>query len=1438
MKGMSLRDARDAIGSFRTAPVLLLVMVLAVSCSGPDQGGGAESAVGASGPGEPPAAAPWPVASVSAPFDLASIVRQVHFAFRPLGSGWVGGHQSYAVEASQSGFSVAPSDGRAGAPARFETTAIGRGRRITAPPGIGRVAQDGHLTLSRGDVTEHLRNGEDGVEQSFAFGKAPRGDGDLEVRVRVTGQDYVGQTQGGQHFMDPTSGLGVRYGAATWVDAHGERTPIAVRWADGELVLAVPAAIVDGSAYPALLDPTVGPEIEVDMPPFGGAGYEQSQAAVGTNGTDYLVAWHDERPTGACQTFATRVTSAGVVLDPSGFALGSVYPTTTVDLSPAIGFDGTNYLVVWGNVVSGTVSKGVLMGARVQPDGVVLDPGAGITIASIAASYMDTPRLAFDGTNYLVVWAYGGIHGARVSKAGTVLSAAGGFSIASGQVLSPSVAFDGTNFLVVWQDRRSGTSYDIYGARVSKTGTVVDTAGVPIAVAAGDQLHPSVAFDGTNHFVVWEDRKGATPDIYGARVTPATTVLDPAGLPIAALPTAQHIPEVVRNGASLLVAWCDGSCYVGAGDGKVLAARVLGDGTVLDPTGVVVAATGAALAPKLACGTAQCLLAWDGYNNGPFTPTHDIYAARFAGGAVLDTTPLHLTPATSEEVTPAVAFDGTNYLVVWSDNRKTGTVGSLNVFGARVSPQGTMLDPSGIAISQPSNGANDTVPRVTWMSPYYLVVWQKQVGNPDIYGARVAADGTVLDPASFVISSTTNNDVAPDVAADGTNYMVVWTTLAQTKGARVSPAGVVLDSAGISILSFTGSTGPTIAYDGTRYLVVTGNYPPRANRVTPAGTVLNGTSGITLAYCTSPRVAYDGTNFVVVGSQNYDVVASRVSGAGTVLDPVGVALSAGGVNDPRDQPTIGCDGQKCLVLWRDKRSTTRYDVYGSFIDSFLTVLNPSGLLVSANGQGDAAPAAATDGAGRWLAVYQQNALYPGFGSQRILARTIVSLPQGQACSQAGDCASGYCVDGYCCNAACGSGKTDDCVACSVAAGAAANGTCAPLTGGSCNDGDACTTGEACQAGLCAGGAPITCTPADDCHLAGTCNPATGTCSTPTAPDGAPCNDDNACTQTDACQSGSCQGNNPAVCAALDQCHGVGTCNPGTGLCDDPALADGAACDDGNGATVNDACLNGACVGNNLCAGVTCMPLDACHAAGTCDPVTGLCDSPALPDGTACDDGNAATVNDACLNGACVGNDLCAGVTCMPLDACHAAGTCDPVTGLCDSPALPDGAACDDGDLCSTGDACQSGVCSGVTVACAPIDECHLAGACVAATGTCTTPPAPAGTPCSNGTCDDAGTCSTGTGGAGTGGAGIGGAGTGGTGTGGTGTGGTGIGGAGTGGTDGGTTTSGSTTGAGPGGSSGGGCGCRVAERGSSSAAPAVLLALAALARRRRSRRSD
>lgn len=79
----------------------------------------------------------------------------------------------------------------------------------------------------------------------------------------------------------------------------------------------------------------------------------------------------------------------------------------------------------------------------------------------------------------------------------------------------------------------------------------------------------------------------------------------------------------------------------------------------------------------------------------------------------------------------------------------------------------------------------------------------------------------------------------------------------------------------------------------------------------------------------------------------------------------------------------------------------------------------------------------------------------------------------------------------------------------------------------------------------------------------------------------------------------------------------------------------------------------------------------------------------VPEGGGCDDGDACTLGERCVQGSCTAVDT---VSCAPLDACHNAGTCNPLTGLCSNPAKPDGAPCDDGVSCTTGEMCVQGVC--------------------------------------------------------------------------------------------------------------------------------------------------
>src|SRR5439155_953360 len=158
-------------------------------------------------------------------------------------------------------------------------------------------------------------------------------------------------------------------------------------------------------------------------------------------------------------------------------------------------------------------------------------------------------------------------------------------------------------------------------------------------------------------------------------------------------------------------------------------------------------------------------------------------------------------------------------------------------------------------------------------------------------------------------------------------------------------------------------------------------------------------------------------------------------------------------------------------------------------------------------------------------------------------------------------------------------------------------------GTACSDGDACTQTDTCQIGRCIGTNPVVCTAQDQCHDAGTCDPATGVCSRSAERGGGACSDGGGCTQTENCQGGSCTGTNPVVCAAQDQCHDAGTCDPASGVCSNPAKPDGAACSDGDACTQTDTCQGGSCTGTNP---VVCTAQDQCHDAGTCDPATGVC----------------------------------------------------------------------------------------------------------------------------------------------------------------------------------------------------------------------------------------
>ena len=96
-------------------------------------------------------------------------------------------------------------------------------------------------------------------------------------------------------------------------------------------------------------------------------------------------------------------------------------------------------------------------------------------------------------------------------------------------------------------------------------------------------------------------------------------------------------------------------------------------------------------------------------------PAADIYCARVAAGSgrMLDPAGIRICAAADLQEWPAVAFDGSNFLVVWQDLRNGG---DYDVYGARVSEAGELLDPGGFAVVRRAGNVSPAKPGIYTVS--------------------------------------------------------------------------------------------------------------------------------------------------------------------------------------------------------------------------------------------------------------------------------------------------------------------------------------------------------------------------------------------------------------------------------------------------------------------------------------------------------------------------------------------------------------------------------------------------------------------------------------------------------------------------------------------------------------------------------------------------
>jgi len=386
------------------------------------------------------------------------------------------------------------------------------------------------------------------------------------------------------------------------------------------------------------------------------------------------------------------------------------------------------------------------------------------------------------------------VYANRIDSMGTVLGSDTLLEDGPASLL-PALAYDGTNFVSTW--REGAATQDIFMARVDADASRLDATDIRLSSAPNSQSLPDAAFDGTNWLVVWSDTRNDSGDIFGARFSSTGTLLDQNGIVISAAADAQMEPRVDYDGDTYLVVWSDDRS---SADSDIYGVRVAPDGDVLDPAVPITTRGGLQRLPDVAHNATHWLVVWD--DTGSIGFTYDVYAARVSSTGVLaDVTAIPVSTGTANQMRPRVVLNGDDWLVVWEDLR-SGT--STDIYGARIDSSGVVQESTGIPISTIPM-LTEQYPALASNGTNALVVWADfRSGNGDIYGAIVEPDGTVGPGTETPIAIGLQSQTNPAVSYDGSNWLVAWSDSRAGLGAsdlfltEVSDLGIVASPAGIS----------------------------------------------------------------------------------------------------------------------------------------------------------------------------------------------------------------------------------------------------------------------------------------------------------------------------------------------------------------------------------------------------------------------------------------------------------------------------------------------------------------------------------------------------------------------------------------------------------------------------------------------------------------
>lgn len=236
-----------------------------------------------------------------------------------------------------------------------------------------------------------------------------------------------------------------------------------------------------------------------------------------------------------------------------------------------------------------------------------------------------------------------------------------------------------------------------------------------------------------------------------------------------------------------------------------------------------------------------------------------------------------------------------------------------------------------------------------------LTVWQDlrgaDVGDAgDIWGAMLGPSSSPVLIPEIPIATGLATSRGPSVAWDGTRYVVVWeddrTGMTEIRGAWVESDGSVSGPpGGVTLLAggMTGIPGPhtltRVACAATGCAVVfQAAAQSRVAVVAEDGAV---TSVTTLPFAYASDIATDGAGYLALGVSGITSLVARVTTDGEVLDPAGVVLAT----SVAGLPSVAWQGSHYFAAWFVSTGGGTAEVRGTGVSPEGVVETPGGNLI-------------------------------------------------------------------------------------------------------------------------------------------------------------------------------------------------------------------------------------------------------------------------------------------------------------------------------------------------------------------------------------------------------------------------------------------------------------------------------------------------------------